>query len=334
MTKKLFVLGMAALLTFALVLTACDNGSGPGYVKGTDLIDTDTDTDTDPGTDPDPSTTEIPTYIVAKVGDHVVEISIDESSYQPRAARARAALPDGIYTYKVEMYGVVVAEGVMIVENGIATYYPDATLTVTPIFTYDPETEELDGKIPLSDDFIAAIEALGGDLGSTLVTVDGKKYLDLEGSNASAARPGGDGYWDGTWAPKENDDINGGEKFVDGWELTFSGNNYTLTTPSGTETGTFVYLDGFMKNDHENLFVFTRPAGKTPKVMAYRWEGGFNYAKANGDAWIKDEHDINDAVKSEDGAFLDLYNSLDDHMGMARDSGKVPGFGSWVFKQP
>jgi len=286
MTKKLFLLGMAAI--FALVLAGCDNGSDP-----------------DPVPNP-PRTTEIPVYMVSKVGDHVVEITVDESSRRS----ARAALADGIYTYKVEMYGVVVAEGVMIVENGIATYYPDATLTVTPIFTYDPETEELDGSIPISQDVIDAVEALGGTLGNT---------LDLSGSKASPARPGGDGYWDGTWV---NSNTSG---TVD--EIVFDRNIYTLKKNGvATETGTFVYLDGYMKFDHSNLFIFTRPADKTPKIMAYLFEGGYTYTKENGDAWRPPDPNtgfpgdpIEEAVKSED-SFLELYHSSfsSDVMGIDR----------------
>jgi len=178
MTKKLLILGMAVLLAFAFVLAGCGDDNGPGNGP-----DTDTDTDTDPGpdTNPDPraSTTNVPTHMAAKADNNIIEIKVDPSS-----RRSRAALEDGIYEYEVTMYGVVVAKGVMIIENGICTFYPGATVTVTPIFTYNPETEELAGSIPISQDVIDAVAAIGGSLGSV---------LDLSDCKASPARPGGDG---------------------------------------------------------------------------------------------------------------------------------------------
>jgi len=272
MTKKFLILGMAVLLSFAFVLASCG--------------DDDPD-DKDPGKGRNIKTTNIPTPMVATTGGNIVEIKVDPKSKRS----ARAALEDGIYEYTVEMYGVVVAEGVMIIKNGECTFYPNAKVTVTPIFTYDPETEMLDGSIPISQDVIDAVEALGGTLGNT---------LDLTDCKASPARPGGDGYWNGTWVNENTDGT------VD--EIVFNGNSYTLKKDgAATETGTFVYLDGFMKNDHSNLFIFTRPAGKTPKVMAYLYEGGFNYENADGSAFDPDVDDIKKAVKSDEG-FLELYH--------------------------
>jgi len=103
-------------------------------------------------------------------------------------------------------------------------------------------------------------------------------------------------------------------------EIVFLGNTYTLIKDNDPiEEGTFVYVDGMMRNgeykDNENLFIFTRPDDKSPKALAFRWDGEIQGEDINGDDIRSSIDDIARLV-TVTGGYLEFYNYANDVMGI------------------